>query len=106
MTVLLTALVLLMPAQNHDYRWQVVRPYNAKLIRMAICETHPGGKRPRWFLNTGNGYFGGLQFTLSTWKSVGGRSYPHRNSILEQKYRAVKLIKRSGYGQWPICGKA
>ena len=103
MAVALTALVFLIPAhQNNDTRWAQVRPYNTKLVRMAICESHPGG-RPRWFLNTGNGYYGGLQFTLSTWKSLGGRGYPHRNSILEQKYRAVREIKRHGYGAWPHC---
>jgi len=105
MTVLLTALVLLIPAQNQDIRWQAVRPYNAKLTRIAYCETKMNG-RIRWFLNSGNGYYGGLQFDLRTWKSVGGRGYPHRNNKLEQKYRAVKLIKRRGYAPWPRCGSA
>jgi Transglycosylase-like domain len=98
MTVLLAALMILTPAQKQDYRWTVVRPYDAKLVRMARCES-----TSRWFLNTGNGFYGGLQFDLSTWRSVGGSGYPHRNTILEQKYRAVKLIKRRGYGPWPRC---
>lgn len=103
MTALLTALVLSLSMQHSDQRWKVVQPYNAKLERMAICESHPGGK-PRWFLNTGNGFYGGLQFKLSTWESVGGHGYPNQNSILEQKYRAVKLIKLVGYSPWPKCG--
>jgi hypothetical protein len=82
-----------------DHRWRVVKPYNAKLERMAMCES-----TKRWFIATGNGFYGGLQFTLSTWWSVGGRGYPHQNSKLEQKYRAVKLIQRAGYGPWPVCG--
>jgi hypothetical protein len=82
-----------------DKRWSVVKPYNVKLNRMARCES--GG---RWFIATGNGFYGGLQFVPSTWWSVGGKGMPHRNSILEQKYRAVLLIKRAGYGPWPICG--
>lgn len=106
MTVVLTALVLFIPvAQNHDARWNVVRPYNAKLERMALCETRQNGKA-RWFANTGNGYYGGLQFDLSTWRSVGGNGYPHNNSKLEQKYRAVKLIRKRGYRPWPRCGSA
>ena len=101
MTVLLTALALIFTSQdNNDHRWQVIRPYNAKLERMAWCES-----RKRWFVNTGNGYYGGLQFSLSTWRSVGGRGYPHRNSKREQKFRAVKLIKRRGYSPWPVCGR-
>ncbi len=82
-----------------DPRPKIVRPYNAKLDRMAHCES-----TGRWGLNTGNGFFGGLQFDLQTWRSVGGKNYPHQNTELEQKYRAVKLIKRRGYRPWPVCG--
>lgn len=80
-------------------RRRVVRPYRWKLERMARCES--GG---RWWISTGNGFYGGLQFTLPTWRSVGGWGYPHRNTKLEQMYRAVRLIKRAGYGPWPVCG--
>jgi hypothetical protein len=107
LTVLLTALTLMIfPTVHHqDHRWRVVRPYNAKLERMAVCETRYNG-RARWFLYSGNGYYGGLQFDLSTWRSVGGRRYPHHNSKLEQKYRAVLLIRKRGYQPWPDCGDA
>lgn len=103
MTAVLTALiaVIITVHDSSDERWKTVRPYNSKLERMADCETDA-----RWFLNSGNGYYGGLQFDLSTWKSVGGRGYPHKNSKLEQKFRAVKLIKRRGYRPWPNCGSA
>lgn len=106
MTVVVTALITaIIATPSVDSRWRAVRPYNAKLERIAYCEW--GYSKPHWFGNTGNGFYGGLQFTLSTWRSVGGRGYPHRNSKLEQKYRAVKLIKRNGgYGDWPNCGKA
>jgi hypothetical protein len=82
-------------------RRRVVRPYRAKLNRMAWCESSG-----RWWLSTGNGYYGGLQFTLRTWRSVGGWGYPHRNTKLEQMYRAVRLIRRAGYSPWPVCGYA
>lgn len=84
-------------------RWQahmqkIVRPHNAKLDRMAGCES--GGN---WQINTGNGFYGGLQFTLSSWRAVGGGGMPHWASILEQKYRAVKLSWIQGWEAWPIC---
>lgn len=82
-----------------DPRVRIVRPYRPKLIRMARCES-----RNRWFIATGNGYYGGLQFNKQTWNSVGGRSYPHMNSKLEQMFRSVILIKRRGYSPWPVCG--
>lgn len=84
-----------------DPRVEVVAPYRAKLARMAWCES-----TNRWHIATGNGYFGGLQFDLPTWWSVGGRGYPHWHSRLEQMFRAVKLIRRRGYAPWPRCGYA
>ena len=81
------------------HKRKVVRPYRAKLERMAYCES-----TSRWHLNTGNGYYGGLQFDLRTWHSVGGGGYPHWASKLEQMYRAVILIGRRGYRPWPVCG--
>lgn len=80
-------------------KWRVVVPYNAKLNRMAQCESDG-----RWHIATGNGFYGGLQFVPSTWWSVGGKGMPHLASILEQKFRAVLLIRREGYAPWPVCG--
>ena len=83
-------------------RWaRVVRPFNAKLERMARCES--GGV---WSIANGNGFFGGLQFDARTWRSVGGRGLPHWHTRLEQKYRAVLLIQRRGFQPWPVCGRA
>ena len=67
---------------------------------VAQCES--GGN---WAINTGNGYYGGLQFLLSTWRAVGGRGYPHQNTPAEQAYRAEILRQRAGLGQWPVCGR-
>ena len=66
--------------------------------RLARCES--GGN---WSINTGNGYYGGLQFSASTWRSVGGTGLPHMNSREEQIARAEILLARSGWGQWPAC---
>jgi hypothetical protein len=80
--------------------WRTVRPYNGKLLRIASCESGQ-----RWHIATGNGFFGGLQFTLQTWASVGGRGMPHWAEPLEQKYRAVRVFwRRGGWGDWPVCG--
>ena len=66
--------------------------------RLAACEA--GGN---WAANTGNGYYGGLQFTLSTWRSLGGSGLPSQASREEQISRAQALQARSGWGQWPAC---
>lgn len=72
------------------YRWQGV----------ANCES--GGN---WATNTGNGYYGGVQFSYATWRSVGGPGYPHQQSAATQAHYAEILKNRSGLGQWPSCGR-
>lgn len=66
--------------------------------RLAACES--GGN---WAINTGNGYYGGLQFSLSSWRAVGGSGYPHQASKSEQIARAEILKARQGWGAWPAC---
>ena len=66
--------------------------------RLAQCES--GGN---WAANTGNGFYGGLQFTLGTWQAVGGSGYPNQASREEQIARAEVLLARSGWGSWPAC---
>lgn len=67
--------------------------------RLAQCES--GGD---WSINTGNGYYGGLQFNLQTWQAYGGSGYPHENSKAEQIRIAEKVrAARGGYGAWPAC---
>lgn len=68
--------------------------------RLAQCES--GG---RWDLDSGNGYYGGLQFSLDTWRNVGGSGYPHENSREEQIHRGQILQAEAGWGQWPHCSK-
>lgn len=69
--------------------------------RIAQCES--GGN---WHINTGNGYYGGLQFSLSTWRANGGVGYPHQASREQQIAVAERVRKASGgYGAWPHCGK-
>ncbi len=58
-----------------------------------------------WSINTGNGYYGGLQFSASTWRSVGGTGLPHQNSREVQIEMGRRLQARSGWGQWPACSR-
>jgi uncharacterized protein YabE (DUF348 family) len=66
---------------------------------LANCES--GGN---WAINTGNGYYGGLQFNLGTWQAYGGSGYPHENSRETQIAVATRLRDANGgYGAWPHC---
>jgi len=66
--------------------------------RLAACEA--GGN---WATNTGNGYYGGLQFSLSSWRAVGGSGLPSNASRDEQIMRGKMLQASSGWGAWPSC---
>jgi uncharacterized protein YabE (DUF348 family) len=67
--------------------------------RLAQCES--GGN---WAINTGNGYYGGLQFNLGTWQAYGGTGLPSNNSRATQIAVAERLrAARGGYGAWPGC---
>ena len=66
---------------------------------LAQCES--GGN---WAINTGNGYYGGLQFSLGTWRAYGGAGYPHQASRETQIAVATRLRDATGgYGSWPGC---
>ncbi|MFD8594457.1 transglycosylase family protein [Kitasatospora sp. NPDC059646] len=73
--------------------------------RVAQCES--GGN---WGINTGNGYYGGLQFSSSTWRAYGGGQYAptaDRASRAEQIAVAERVLASQGPGAWPVCsGKA
>jgi hypothetical protein len=67
--------------------------------RLAQCES--GGN---WAINTGNGYYGGLQFSLGTWRAYGGTGLPSQASRETQIAIATKVRNASGgYGAWPAC---
>ena len=68
--------------------------------QIAQCES--GGN---WAANTGNGYYGGLQFNPGTWSSYGGQGMPHENSREQQIAVAERVAAaEGGYGAWPHCG--
>ena len=68
--------------------------------RLAECES--GGD---WQINTGNGYYGGVQFAKESWEAVGGTGYPHEHSREEQIHRAELLLDIQGWNAWPTCSR-
>lgn len=69
--------------------------------KVAACES-----TDNWKINTGNGYYGGLQFSQSTWVAYGGRQYAPRADLAsrsEQIAVAEKVLDAQGPGAWPVC---
>lgn len=69
--------------------------------RLAHCES--GGN---WSINTGNGFYGGLQFGAATWNGYGGQEfapYAHQATREQQIYVAEKVLAGQGWGAWPAC---
>ncbi|MCB5165488.1 transglycosylase family protein [Streptomyces bambusae] len=72
--------------------------------KVAACESSGN-----WHINTGNGYYGGLQFSQSTWREFGGTVYAQRADLAskgEQITIAEKVLDGQGPGAWPHCGPA
>lgn len=70
--------------------------------KVAKCESGN-----RWTTNTGNGYYGGLQFSQQTWAGFGGRSYAPRADLATKRQQitvAERVLKVQGPGAWPTCG--
>jgi resuscitation-promoting factor RpfA len=71
----------------------------------AVAQCESGGN---WSINTGNGFYGGLQFSRSTWQGYGGGAYAstaNKASRAEQIRIAEKVLDGQGIGAWPVCGK-
>jgi hypothetical protein len=69
--------------------------------RLAQCES-----TGNWSINTGNGYYGGLQFSASTWAAFGGTAYAPRADLASREQQiatAEKTLARQGWGAWPAC---
>jgi resuscitation-promoting factor RpfA len=90
----LTPALVVSPAEGASLRtWK----------RLAQCES--GG---RWHINTGNGYYGGLQFSASTWRAYGGRKFAynaHRATRAQQIKIAERVRRGQGWGAWPACSR-
>jgi uncharacterized protein YgiM (DUF1202 family) len=73
---------------------------NSTWDELARCESSGN-----WSINTGNGYYGGLQFSLQTWRGFGGTGMPHQASRLEQIKIAERVLAVQGWGAWPACSR-
>jgi uncharacterized protein YabE (DUF348 family) len=81
------------PASSSGLNWDAV----------AACES--GGN---WAINTGNGFYGGLQFDAGTWLSNGGGAYAARADLASRAQQiaiATKLYDARGSSPWPVCGQ-
>lgn len=70
---------------------------------IAACES-----TGNWHINTGNGFYGGLQFTQSTWAAYGGLQYAPRADLASREQQiavAERTLRGQGIGAWPVCGK-
>jgi resuscitation-promoting factor RpfA len=82
-------------------------PANAAALSTwdAVAKCESGGN---WQINTGNGYYGGLQFSQSTWAGYGGTAYaPNASQATREQQIAVaeKVLQAQGPGAWPVCSK-
>lgn len=72
--------------------------------RLAQCESNGN-----WGIDTGNGYYGGLQFDAATWRAYGGTEFarlPHQATREQQVVVATRVRDdRGGYGSWPDCAR-
>jgi resuscitation-promoting factor RpfB len=79
-------------------------PDGAQWDRLAQCEA--GGN---WAENSGNGYYGGLQFDVQTWQAFGGGAYAPRPDLASREQQIAIATKvrdsRGGYSAWPVCSK-
>jgi len=75
---------------------------NARSVNWdAVAQCESGGN---WSINTGNGYYGGLQFLPATWTANGGVGSPARASRVEQIRVAENVLRTQGIRAWPVCG--
>jgi hypothetical protein len=95
----------LRPAQgSQPSQAQQTRARRARLVArwQGVADCESGGN---WSINTGNGYYGGLQFSQQTWEAYGGRGMPHQQPAWYQSGIAERVRAGQGLGAWPHCGQ-
>ncbi|MEN1884407.1 transglycosylase family protein [Streptomyces mirabilis] len=100
-TAVLTGAALLAPLGLLAATGNAAAADSAVWDRIAKCES--GGN---WHINTGNGYYGGLQFSAGTWRAYGGTAYAStadKASKTAQIAVATKVQNAQGWGAWPTC---
>ncbi|GGJ02670.1 LysM peptidoglycan-binding domain-containing protein [Streptomyces brasiliensis] len=100
-TAVLAGAALLVPLGLLAATGNAAAADNGVWDRIAQCES--GGN---WHINTGNGYYGGLQFSAGTWRAYGGTAYAStadRASRAQQIAVATQVQHAQGWGAWPVC---
>ncbi|MFF6805163.1 transglycosylase family protein [Streptomyces sp. NPDC012616] len=100
-TAVLAGAVLLAPLGLLSATGEAAAADSGVWDRIAQCES--GGN---WHINTGNGYYGGLQFSAGTWRAFGGGAYAStadKASKAQQISVAAKVQNAQGWGAWPTC---
>jgi len=72
-------------------------------LRLAVCESGS-----RWDYNGGSGYDGGLQFSPTSWRAMGGREfaeYAWQATPIQQMFVAERLLDEQGWRAWPTCSR-
>ena len=80
----------------------VATPASASSTWAQLRQCESGGN---YSVNTGNGYYGAYQFSAGTWASLGYSGLPSDAPPAVQDEAALRLAQRSGFGQWPLCGR-
>ncbi|MDJ0343160.1 transglycosylase family protein [Streptomyces sp. H10-C2] len=102
-TAVLTGMAALSPLAVLAAGGQAAAADGGVWDRIAQCES--GGN---WHIDTGNGYYGGLQFAAGTWRSNGGAQYAataDRATREQQIAIATKVQRAGGWGAWPVCAR-
>ncbi|WP_225838263.1 transglycosylase family protein [Streptomyces sp. NK08204] len=100
-TAALAGAVLLAPLGLLAATGNAAAADNGVWDRIARCES--GGN---WHINTGNGYYGGLQFSAGTWRAYGGTAYAPRADLASRSAQitvATKVQHAQGWDAWPVC---
>lgn len=93
------------PEHEHEHEHESAPEPAMSVNWDALAECESGGN---WSTNTGNGYYGGLQFNLQSWEWAGGAQYASRPDLAtrEQQIATAEVlldIHPSGLGAWPAC---
>jgi len=90
------------PAPSYTYSAPKAAPisYSSGTSWDAIAACESGGN---WAINTGNGYYGGLQFTQATWAGAGGLAYAPR-ADLATPAQQIAIASKLALSNWPVCG--
>jgi LysM repeat protein len=88
------------PQQAYSYTPAAVTRYTSGSGWDGVAACESGGN---WSINTGNGYYGGLQFTQQTWASAGGLAYAPR-ADLASPAQQIAVASKLSMSNWPVCG--